>query len=44
MSTRLETGRLVIRTFEARDADSWVAMFSDPEVIRFIPGRPGGGK
>ena len=40
MSTRLETGRLVIRSLEAGDADSWVAMFNDPEVIRFIPGPP----
>jgi len=38
MSTRLETARLVIRTFDAGDADAWVAMFNDPEVIRFIPG------
>jgi RimJ/RimL family protein N-acetyltransferase len=39
MSTRLETVRLVVRTFEARDADAWVAMFNDPKVTRFIPGR-----
>jgi len=39
MSTRLETARLVIRTFEARDADAWVAMLNDPKVTRFIPGR-----
>jgi RimJ/RimL family protein N-acetyltransferase len=38
VSTRLETGRLVIRTFGASDADAWVAMFSDPEVTRFLPG------
>ena len=35
--TRLETARLVIRTFEARDADHWLAMVSDPEVTRFLP-------
>lgn len=38
MSTRLETARLFIRTFEARDADAWVAMFNDPTVTRFLPG------
>jgi RimJ/RimL family protein N-acetyltransferase len=38
MATRLETKRLVVRTFEARDGDAWVAMFSDPEMTRFLPG------
>jgi RimJ/RimL family protein N-acetyltransferase len=38
MSTRLKTGRLVIRSFEAADAESWVAMFNDPAVTRFLPG------
>lgn len=38
MATRLETKRLVVRTFEARDGDAWVAMFSDPEITRFLPG------
>lgn len=38
MSTRLKTGRLVIRGFEAADAESWVAMFNDPAVTRFLPG------
>ena len=38
MSTKVETERLVVRTFEARDGDAWVAMFSDPEVTRFLPG------
>jgi len=37
VSTRLETARLVIRTFQARDADHWLAMVSDPEVTRFLP-------
>jgi [ribosomal protein S5]-alanine N-acetyltransferase len=40
MSTRLETARLVIRTFEPRDAEAWVAMLSDPEVLRFLPPGP----
>ena len=40
MSTRLATSRLVIRTFEYRDADAWLAMVSDPEFRRFLPGSP----
>ena len=40
MSTRLETARLVIRTFESRDAEAWVAMVNDPEVVRFLPPGP----
>jgi [ribosomal protein S5]-alanine N-acetyltransferase len=40
VSTRLETARLVIRTFEASDADPWLAMVSDPEVRRFLPPGP----
>jgi RimJ/RimL family protein N-acetyltransferase len=40
VSTRLETERLVIRSFDDRDADTWIAMFSDPEVRRFLPPGP----
>jgi RimJ/RimL family protein N-acetyltransferase len=40
VSTRLETARLVIRTFEARDAAPWLAMVTDPEVRRFLPSGP----
>jgi RimJ/RimL family protein N-acetyltransferase len=40
VSTRLETARLVIRTFKARDAGPWLAMVSDPEVTRFLPAAP----
>ena len=40
MSTRLETVRLVIRTFEPRDGEVWVAMLNDPEVRRFLPPGP----
>jgi ribosomal-protein-alanine N-acetyltransferase len=40
VSIRLETERLVIRTFEARDAGPWLAMVSDPEVRRFLPAGP----
>lgn len=40
MSTRLETARLVIRTFEPRDADPWIAMVSEPEFSRFLPRTP----
>jgi RimJ/RimL family protein N-acetyltransferase len=36
VATRLETPRLVLRTYEARDVDAWIAMFSDPEVTRFL--------
>jgi RimJ/RimL family protein N-acetyltransferase len=37
---RLETGRLVIRTFESHDAEPWLAMVNDPEVRRFLPPGP----
>ena len=40
MTTRLETARLVIRTFEPRDGEAWVAMVNDPEVVRFLPPGP----
>ena len=40
VSTRLETPRLIIRTFEARDAGPWLAMVSDVEVTRFLPAGP----
>jgi RimJ/RimL family protein N-acetyltransferase len=40
VSTRLETPRLIIRTFESRDADPWLAMVNDPEVTRFLPPGP----
>jgi RimJ/RimL family protein N-acetyltransferase len=37
---RLETARLVIRTFELHDAQPWLALLSDPDVRRFIPPGP----
>lgn len=40
MSTWIETPRLVIRTFEPRDAEAWVAMVNDPEVRRYLPPTP----
>jgi len=40
VSTRLETARLVIPTFEPYDANAWIAMFDDPEVRRFLPPGP----
>jgi RimJ/RimL family protein N-acetyltransferase len=40
VSMRLETARLVIRSFEARDADSWIALVNDPEVGWFTPPSP----
>lgn len=30
--TRLETPRLIIRSYQERDAEPWMAMMSDPEV------------
>jgi hypothetical protein len=32
VSTRFETARLVIHAFQARDADPWLAMVTDPAV------------
>jgi RimJ/RimL family protein N-acetyltransferase len=40
VSMRLETARLVIRSFEAHDADPWIALVNDPEVGRFTPPSP----
>jgi [ribosomal protein S5]-alanine N-acetyltransferase len=40
VSTRIETSRLVIRTFEPRDAEAWIALVNDPEVTRFLPPGP----
>lgn len=40
MGTRLETSRLIIRTFERRDAEPYLAMVTDPEVIRYLPPAP----
>jgi RimJ/RimL family protein N-acetyltransferase len=40
VSTRIETPRLVIRTFEPEDAGAWIAMVNDPEVNRFLPPEP----
>ena len=40
MSTRLESARLVIRTFEPQDAEPWLAMVTDPAVRRFLPSGP----
>jgi [ribosomal protein S5]-alanine N-acetyltransferase len=40
VGTWIETPRLVIRTFEPRDAEAWIAMVNDPEVNRFLPPAP----
>jgi len=40
VTTWIETSRLVIRTFEARDAEAWIALVNDPEVTRFLPAGP----
>jgi ribosomal-protein-alanine N-acetyltransferase len=37
---RLETPRLVIRNFEPRDRDAWVAIYGDPRVRRYLPALP----
>jgi RimJ/RimL family protein N-acetyltransferase len=37
---QLETRRLVIRTYEERDAKPWLALVNDPNVTRFLPPRP----
>ncbi|MBV8082843.1 MAG: GNAT family N-acetyltransferase [Candidatus Eremiobacteraeota bacterium] len=37
---RLETTRLIIRSFESRDAQPWLAMVNDPEVTRYLPPSP----
>lgn len=38
MSDLIETRRTLLRPFEETDADKTFAWFSDPEVMRFIPG------
>ena len=40
MNTRIETERLIIRTFVADDGPRWVDLVSDPEVRRFLPASP----
>jgi|GEM_PF-5828819 len=37
---RLETARLIIRSFEPRDAEPWIRMVTDPDVRRFLPPGP----
>lgn len=37
---RLETARLVIRTYEPRDAEPYLALVNDPDVSRFTPPSP----
>ena len=36
----LETERLILRAFRAEDLDPLAAMWSDPEVVRYIGGNP----
>lgn len=36
----METARLVIRAFEPRDAEPWVAMLSAPDFDRYLPPGP----
>ena len=40
VSTRLETARLRIRSYDYGDADAWLAMVTDPDVGRFLPPGP----
>ncbi len=37
---RLETDRLVIRSFEAADSERWLELTNDPEVSRYTPPGP----
>ena len=37
---RLETPRLIIRPFEPRDAEPWLAMVNDLDVNRYLPRGP----
>ena len=37
---RLETERLIVRTFEPDDGAPWVALVNDPEVLRYVPPSP----
>ncbi|MBV8727813.1 MAG: GNAT family N-acetyltransferase [Candidatus Eremiobacteraeota bacterium] len=37
---RIETARLVIRTFEPRDEEAWLAMVTDPDFRRYLPPGP----
>jgi hypothetical protein len=32
---------LVIRALDHREPAAWIAMLSDPEVVRFVPSGPG---
>src|ERR1700691_893320 len=36
MAIRLQTNRLVLRSFGGRDVDDWIAMFTHPEVTRYL--------
>jgi RimJ/RimL family protein N-acetyltransferase len=36
MAIRLQTNRLVLRSFEGRAVDDWIAMFTHPEVTRYL--------
>jgi len=40
MTTRLETERLILRMFRESDTDAYAEMMADPEVMRFLGGRP----
>jgi RimJ/RimL family protein N-acetyltransferase len=40
MIPTLETDRLILRPYQLEDFDTYVEMWADPDVVRFIGGRP----
>jgi hypothetical protein len=36
MAIRLQPNRLVLRSFEGHAVDDWIAMFTHPEVTRYL--------
>lgn len=40
MADQLETERLILRVHRADDLDEYAALWGDPEVVRYIGGRP----
>jgi len=40
MIPRLETDRLILRTFRAEDFEAWAAIMGDSDVMTFLGGKP----